>query len=424
MISDQTLLRIVRSQSAVALIGDLVRATLAVVIVGIIGLCIAYYVALSRVMFDDLHMNDFGKFYYSARAFLDGTDMYAPSPATAVPFGEHEVGEFANMNPPHFHVLLLPLARLEPFTALVIWWVTSVAALAISVGLVARALEVRWTAPAVVWAIAGIVACSATETVVITGQITFLLLLPFTLSWVDARRGRWSTSALYLGVLTSIKPFFAIFGLYLLLARHVRAAAAMAVATIACFLLGVAIFGWSAYSSWLGALSGVHWTWAVMNGSLVAPMARTLGTNPFFEPIILRPDLIAPLGALGGLLVVAVACVSVTRDQGPNSTDRAFALFMLLALVASPLGWIYYLWLPLGPLAALWMSGALRRWPLPAVFLLLALPGLLCPLRLTLVAQDRAWGGLLPGSIYSVTLLCLWAAVLSARIRRNATSAL
>jgi hypothetical protein len=422
MISDRTLRRVIPSDSTVALVGDLVRVLIAVVLIGLTAYYVAYYVAFGRVLFRELHMNDFGKFYYSARAFLDGTDMYAPSPATAMPVGEHEVAQFANMNPPHFHLVILPIARLAPMSALLVWLTASVLALLASVRIGSRELGFRWTLPKTVWAVAAFVVSSATETVIVTGQVTFLLLLPFTLSWVNARRGRWTTSALYLGILTSIKPFFAIFVIYLLARKRAKEAAAMAITTVACFLIGITIFGWDNYRSWLGALSNVQWAWAVMNGSLVALLARTLDTNPFFQPLIRMPELIAPLGALGGALVIVVVCVSLVCDRGPGSTDRAFGLLVLTALLASPLGWIYYAWLLLPPLAALWISGPLRRWPIPSAFLLLAIPGLLYPLRFTLVAQNRAWGSLLPGSIYSLTMLCLWAAVLTTKTRCEETS--
>ena len=121
MLSDQTLRRFIRSSSAVAMLGDLIRTLLWVGVAGLIGLWLWYYGVLARNMAGELQMNDFGKFYYSSRAFLDGTDMYGPNPATAVPVTHAETRQFWNMNPPHFHLLILPLARLPPLVALALW---------------------------------------------------------------------------------------------------------------------------------------------------------------------------------------------------------------------------------------------------------------------------------------------------------------
>ena len=83
-------------------------------VVVLCAVCLLFYIQLTVYMVQRLHMNDFGKFYYSARLFLDGQDMYGPSPATEIPVGETETRQFLNMNPPHFHLLILPFALLSP----------------------------------------------------------------------------------------------------------------------------------------------------------------------------------------------------------------------------------------------------------------------------------------------------------------------
>jgi hypothetical protein len=429
MVSDRTLRFVLRSESRVALLGDLIRAITAVTAVGVVVWYLAYYAALGRTVFVELHMNDFGKFYYSARAFWEGADMYEPTPATAMPVGQGRTLEFANMNPPHFHLLVLPIARLQPLPAMIAWTLLSAIGLAGSLRLVARELGIQWTASRMLLALVGILVCSATEATILTGQVTFVLLLPLTVAWVAARRQRWIASAVWLGVLASLKPFLGIFGIYFIVRRHVAAALAMVAMALACFLLGLLVFGWSAYRSWLDALGGIRWTWAVMNASLHAPLARVLSDNPFFAPLMAAPEAVTPIGVLLGLVATVIAFVVIARDDSPDAIDRATALLILTALLASPLGWIYYLWFAVGPLAALWVSGSLSRWPRPGVFVLIATPGLLCPIGLTLFAQHWRWGGLTMGSIYTWTTLTLWVAVvLSAKgphsiARQNGRSA-
>jgi hypothetical protein len=82
---------------------------------------VVVHVMLVDVVARRLHMNDFGKFYYAARLFLDGPNMYEPSPATFIPVGPKAVHVFLNLNPPHFHLLVLPLSVLPVETAGVIW---------------------------------------------------------------------------------------------------------------------------------------------------------------------------------------------------------------------------------------------------------------------------------------------------------------
>src|SRR5262249_19629221 len=132
----------VSTKSAAAPILETARAiTLSV-------LCVAAFVwdsVLLRVMVS-LHMNDFGRFYYSARAFLDGKNMYPPRPAT--PWGGGFIAgahHLLNLNPPHFHLLLLPLAILPPETAVTIWMLASTFALVLSILLIAREINFSTT---------------------------------------------------------------------------------------------------------------------------------------------------------------------------------------------------------------------------------------------------------------------------------------
>jgi hypothetical protein len=72
MISDRSLQLILRSDRRVALLGDVVRAALGGAVVLGVVLWLAFYAATGHFMATRMHMNDFGRFYYSARLFLDG----------------------------------------------------------------------------------------------------------------------------------------------------------------------------------------------------------------------------------------------------------------------------------------------------------------------------------------------------------------
>ena len=176
----------------------------------------------------ELHMNDFGKFYYSARAFLDGGDMYAPSPATNIGIGAAANLQFLNMNPPHFHVMVLPFALLPPDLAAILWMVVSLVALMMSVVLIGRELEVRWTPITILGVAFSVLAFSGTQAFFLTGQVSMLLMLAMTVCWIAARRGRWTAAGVWLGICLSVKPFVAIFLPYLIATRRYRAAADLA----------------------------------------------------------------------------------------------------------------------------------------------------------------------------------------------------
>src|SRR5206468_6687846 len=116
----------------------------------------------------------------------------------------------------------------------------------------------------------GLLSFIGTPSVLLTGQLSLLLLLPITPALVEARRGRWTHAGVYLGLALSVKPFLLIFMPYLVFRRQFRAAAATGVAASLCFVAGLLVFGVEAHWSWLRTLASVASveTWAAMNASI------------------------------------------------------------------------------------------------------------------------------------------------------------
>ena len=383
----------------------LTRIALGAIALALAGLFALYDAALGRLMFDDLNMNDFGKFYYSSRQFLDGQDMYAPNAATLMPVGGGRTHQFLNMNPPHFHMLLLPIARLSPASAIIVWALGSVAALGWSLALIVRELRLRLTPLAAAWGLAALAGWAATGTLIITGQVSLILTLGVTLAWVSARRGRWTTTGMWLGALASIKPFMLIFVPWLIARRQWRALAAVAGAMAAAFLVGLAIFGVDAHRSWLGALGTTDWEWAAMNASLLGAMTLWFSDSPYFAPLASLPAIVRPAW-LASAAVVGIASVLVAiRARGVEGIDRAFAVLLLGALLVSPLGWVYYWWLPLGPAIAVLAAGR------PMLFWL-AVPWMLMPLGVVVSGLPDGWRTVTLGSSYFWATLLAWLSML------------
>ena len=401
---------LLRSNRAALLWGDVVRGTIAAAVVIVILLWLLFDAAIVQMMTTKLHLNDFGKFYYSARYFLDGTDMYAPSPGTTLPFVDGGTHQYLNMNPPHFHLLILPFARLDPNTAFALWSLLGLAGLMWTVWLVTRELRLRWTVANSLWAVLGFVACSSTSAIVATGQLTFHILPLVTLAWIAARHQAWLRAGLLLGVLAGIKPNLGLFGLCLLAIGQWRAVAAMVSTAAASFGLGLLIFGWDAHVKWIGALRSIDWIWAPMNGSLAALVARTFEGGALIPPFMDAPQFVGPATAMACAAVVVVSLWQLARNRHRGLVDHLFAIALLGAQLVSPLGWIYYLWLAAGPLVAIWMSARARPSRIRDIALWLAVPGLLFPLPLFSVFAGGFWQPTIR-SIYTWTMLWLWLAV-------------
>jgi hypothetical protein len=94
--------------------------------------------------------------------------------------------------------------------------------------------------------------------------------------------------------------------------------------------------------------------------------------------------------------------------------DRAFAVLLVGALLISPLGWTYYFWLPLGPIALLahgWWRDRDTASPWSRRLLLASLPGLMFPLFFCDIFQPSLWATLFVGNLYFVSLALVWLAL-------------
>jgi Glycosyltransferase family 87 len=358
MVSDAALRRVL-SPSAVALLGDLIRALLWGLAIVIWISFAQVYLRMIRLTLADPSSSDFTIFYYTARMVADGLPMYGESP---VRYGvTWAAGHLGNLNPPHFMILFVPLAGLPYGHALLAWVAISFACLAASLVVIFRELRVPFTwARFVSWG-AFTIGLAPFTTVAVTSEMTFVLMLPFALLWRAWRRGRWATAGAWLGVLVSLKLFFLVLVGWLALRRQWRALGTCAAAAIVLVLLGGAVFGFDAYRLWTGSLGTVGWQWMAMNASWPGYASRVLQGGATIQPAALSPWLVQPAAALGAAFVLAATVRSTWR--GPADVAwREWALLVLLlgAILASPLGWVYYLPLTYAPILG-WM-GAGEGW--------------------------------------------------------------
>ena len=130
----------------------------------------------------------------------------------------------------------------------------------------------------------GLLAFTGMSAAVVTGHLSFFLMLVITLAWRDARAGRWSHAGAWLGLGMSVKPFLLIFVPYLALKRRWRALAAMGLAVGTAFMVGLLVFGPTNHRSWLRVLSlAESWAWLPMNASLFGFMSRIMTKNPGYR---------------------------------------------------------------------------------------------------------------------------------------------
>lgn len=303
-----------------------------------------------------LPANDFGRMYTSAALFVRGEDMYAwtkAAPALLDTKG-HQI-DLYNMNPPHFHLILLPLTLLPGIgAAFIVFWLVSLCCLYVCL---------RWTLEATgveineerrrVAIVLGLGFCG-TSAMLFTGQLTFLLMVPVTLAWLAARRGQWTKSGALLGIALSVKPFLGVLLAYYCWRRHWRAVASCLGACVLCYALGVAVFGWESHVSWRARLAASEgWAWLPMNASLTAILTRAFSESIWYVPVVdLGTRAVWFLWLLIGGAMGLLTLLASGRGDDVESVDHDFGLLLIASVLFCPLGWVYYLWLALPPLMA------------------------------------------------------------------------
>jgi len=420
MVSDASLRRVLPAPT-VALIGDLVRGLLW-------GLAIVLWIAFAqvylrmiRLTLGDPSSSDFTIFYYTARMVADGLPMYGESPAR---YGvTWAAGHLGNLNPPHFQILFVPLAGLRYGQALLAWVAISFTCLVASLVVIMRELRVRFTwTRFVAWG-AFTIGLAPFTTVAVTSEMTFVLMLPFALLWRAWRRGQWVSAGAWLGVLVSLKLFFLVIVGWLVLRRQWRALGACAAAVAALVLLGGAVFGFDAYRLWTHSLGTVGWQWMAMNASWPGYVSRLLQGSTKMEPAVLVPWLVQPLATFGAAFVLAATVRATWR--GPDDVVwREWVLLVLLlgAIVASPLGWVYYLPLAYAPLLG-WMGAGdgwarLKQLPRPALAaLVVAIALLYTPQEVANAGQPSTLATLTLASAYFYATVLLWLILIRTRPR-------
>ena len=379
--------------------GDVIRAVTATVACLIAAALIGIYVQTARNTVTLRHLQDYGMFDFSARQLRAGAELYAPPPAVVDPDRPRPL----NLNPPHFHLLMLPLTAMSPERAFAVWMVLSVIALAAALVVIGRTVDLR------MWGWASLAAATvlspALHATMLTGQLGLLLLVPFTLAWLAARDEReWSAGA-WLGFCASIKPFMLLFAIAFLVQKRYRAAVAMAAVGTAMLAVGALTIGVPEYVTWVRQLAAVSWAEHYMNASLLGLLERSFSSTPWgTHPLIDLPIVIRPLWIAGAAVI---ALVTVMRWRTWHDVDRTFLITGAAMLLLSPLGWIYYLWFLLPPLLALMtrrdeLRGRGRR------LVWIGLVALFVPSPVPWLSFMTGAMTATVGSIYAWGLLLLW----------------
>jgi hypothetical protein len=182
------------------------------------------------------------------------------------------------------------------------------------------------------------------------GQEGLILMWIVTAAWLADRDDRDLAAGAWAGLAIYAKPFLVGLIVYWAWRRKWRRIGSALVSGAMMTLLGVALAGSASYRAWWNSLSLGPAPYAPLNGSLLGLWSRMFFGSEFAPPLFHQP--LRVLLTVWGLSLIALAWAICRRIATEQDINRAWALVLIGSLLASPLGWIYYLPIVVGPLVA------------------------------------------------------------------------
>jgi hypothetical protein len=309
---------------------------------------------------------DFFQEWASARNYLEGLPVYTDQRVTIPLYlgkkelDAHDRSIEVNAHPPAAILLALPLARLPYRDAALVWNLSSLGMLLVSLYLVAKGLRIPFSIWSVFPLATLLLSCTPLLMQQRLGQLNLVILLLVTGAWAADRSGRPLLAGTCLGIVMAIKIFPGFLFLYFIIRRRWRTVFAGAVSLLLLTGFTAALFGPEAYRYYflavLPRVAKFRGLWA--NASLVGFWVKLFDPPSEYPRVV--PIWHSPAMARTGILVscsaiLAVLAWIVRRSKSLIEKDLAFGLAVTAMLLVSPITWDHYLLLLLAPIAVTWV---------------------------------------------------------------------
>lgn len=311
---------------------------------------------------NNLFSTDFFKFYQSTQFYFEGQSIYDKiimplNPVDAAFFQQKILILNSDLNPPFFTLILLPMAWLTYYQALLLW--SSISAIATVAGI----LMVLTTYPALwhnrllrLWVFIGFLVYFPTFANIRFGQVSSILLLLTAAAWLACRKQQVRRAGVLLGLALSIKLFYGIFLIFFAVRKQWRLLCYLIITYLTCALTALWFFGFRTYESYFAALRHINWIGTTWNASILGFLIRLFGGNNEGNLAVFNhPGITQPLYWIISLSLAAYLITTSWRDNklpvinysklkidGLDYFDWGFSLAIVVMLFVTPLAWLYY----------------------------------------------------------------------------------
>lgn len=291
---------------------------------------------------------DFASFYSAALASIKGENPYRVWLATYLPVTKKIA---VNLNPPIALLIFNPLARISYPIALAIWLIVS-----FTLGLIGAGIAFNYTFSTHFlkknWLVLYLVYLSLFSTLmnISIAQLGAILLFFIMLGYHFYLKNRDYLAGIMWGFIISVKLFPALLFFYVLKQGRFKVFTVMVVVFLLACLIPLLVYGPTVYKQYYSMMSSVFWYGDSWNASIYGFLSRlfinTRQGLPFIKTIY--------------AILFVILLIGYLKKLGPSEINpinhQPFCLTLVMMLLLSPLGWIYYFPILIFPLVLTWVT--------------------------------------------------------------------
>jgi len=298
---------------------------------------------------------DFSSFYSSAVAFMQGKNPYQ---CFIVSFYKITSKLPANLNPPFFLFLISPLTQFNFKLASALWifgsFILGIIGALLSFKLSCSTTFYKKNRLFLLFIYLGMFATLMTTSL---GQVGSILLFFIMGGYYLYLLKKDYLAGILWGVIISIKLFPALLFLFVLMQKRYRVFFVMLATCFLAFLVPYLLQGADPHTHYFTMLQRILWFGDNWNGSFYGFLFR-LFVNVKYSQNVWTIKLVYLFFSLVILLwyIKRISFFIKTTHNDPALDHRGFCFTLVMMLLLSPLGWLYYFPLLLMPLTVIWQS--------------------------------------------------------------------
>lgn len=314
------------------------------------------YSLLLYLILTNQYRVDFSSFYSAAQTLHAGENPYRVLSTTYLPTVKKLS---ANLNPPMMLWLFSPLSQLNYHMALAVWSIFSFILGLIGAGIAFKHafpphfLKKNWFNLYLLY-----LAFFATISNTAIAQLGAILLFFIMIGYHFYTKNHNYLAGIMWGIIIAIKLFPALLFFYVLSQKRYKTLVIMFSTLILMWLIPLLIYGPTIYNQYFSMMTRVLWYGDSWNASVYGFIFRLfVDTHNKTASLLLVKTLYGILFFLS--LLWYLREINIKRANRVH--QQSFCLTLVMMLIMSPFGWLYYFSILIPPLALTWLAAVDER---------------------------------------------------------------